>query len=417
MTSNPTQSQEKNGDALNPQSSSDDLSVSPDNQIPPTPATDDSSVEPDTHPAASASSDKSAQADADGSSDKSAQAGADGAVDLKKAPTEADSSASPENAGESQPEDAASAKTDAPKDSRKKVPEKIKLFKTWLQASRAPFFIATIFPLALGFTAAYKDTGEAKVGLFILILLASFLVHLATNLANDYFDYSLGVDTKDSIGGSRVIQEESLSPSHIRRAIAICYVVAFILAIFIVGKNVALWVVVLLAALSSFFYVAPPIKYGHRALGELSVFVNMGLFMTIGTQAALTGSFLRTSGALALPISFMVACILYFQSLPEIETDAKAGKVTLAGILGKDRAFLVYLLWWPVVWLLMIALYLSKLVEWPALLGLLSLPLHVAACRRFKTVKDWLELDKYGHLIRKLYVFNGFTLILGLACN
>jgi 1,4-dihydroxy-2-naphthoate octaprenyltransferase len=172
---------------------------------------------------------------------------------------------------------------------------------------------------------------------------------------------------------------------------------------------------VVVAAFSSFFYVAPPIKYGHRALGELSVFVNMGLIMTMGTQAALTGSFLRETGALALPLSFMVAGVLYFQSVPEIETDALSGKITLAGILGKDGAYLVYLLWWPLIWLLLTALYLARLVEWPALLGLLSLPLHVAACRRFKAAKNFLELDRHGHLIRKLYAINATALIVGLA--
>ncbi|MDR1578248.1 MAG: prenyltransferase [Deltaproteobacteria bacterium] len=293
--------------------------------------------------------------------------------------------------------------------------QRVKFLKAWIQASRAPFFIATIFPLALGFTAAYKYTGEAKIGLFLLILLASFLVHLATNLANDYFDYSLGVDTPDTIGGSRVIQEGQISPKQIKLAILFCYTVSFLLAIVIIGKNVSLWIMVVVAAWSSFFYVAPPIKYGHRALGELSVFINMGLFMTIGTQAALTGSFIREVGALALPISFMVAGILYFQSIPEIETDALAKKTTLAGLLGKEGSYLVYLLWWPLIWLLMITLYLGKLVEWPALLGLLSFPLHVAACRRFKTVNNWLELDRYGHLIRKLYVVNATALVIGLA--
>ncbi|MDR1871962.1 MAG: prenyltransferase [Deltaproteobacteria bacterium] len=289
------------------------------------------------------------------------------------------------------------------------------LFKVWVQASRAPFFIATVFPLALGFTAAYKFTGEAKVGLFILILLASFLVHLATNLANDYFDYSLGVDTKDTLGGSRVIQDGLITLGQLKLAIALCYIVSFILAIIIVKTNVILWVLVAFAALSSFFYVAPPIKYGHRALGELSVFINMGLIMTLGTQMALTGSFIKETVALALPISFMVAGILYFQSIPEIETDPLAAKVTLAVILGKEGSYLVYLLWWPVIWLLLITLYLANLVAWPALLGLLSCPLHVAALHRFKTVQDWTELDRHGHLIRKQYVVNATALIVGLA--
>ncbi|MDR1086179.1 MAG: prenyltransferase [Deltaproteobacteria bacterium] len=287
--------------------------------------------------------------------------------------------------------------------------------KIWLRASRAPFFIATVFPLALGYTAAYKLTGTSSPGLFVIILLASFSVHLATNLANDYFEYTQGVDNQNTIGGTRVLQDGVISPKQIKTALFICYSLSFILGIIIVGKNIALWCLVAIAALSSYFYVAPPVKYGHRALGELSVFINMGLIMTVGTQAAISGYFIRETCALGLIIAFMVAGILYYQSLPEIETDPLSGKITLAVVLGKDRSCLVYLLWWPFIWLLMITVYLARLVEWPVLLGLLSIPLHVAACRRFKTVGNWLELDKHGHLIRKLYAANSLALILGLA--
>ena len=43
----------------------------------------------------------------------------------------------------------------------------------------------------------------------------------------------------------------------------------------------------------------------------------------------------------------MVAGILYYQSLPEIETDLAAGKRTLANILGKAKAELVFKLGGP----------------------------------------------------------------------
>ncbi|MDR1395462.1 MAG: prenyltransferase, partial [Deltaproteobacteria bacterium] len=154
--------------------------------------------------------------------------------------------------------------------------------KIWIRASRAPFFVATVFPLLLGFAAAWKISGQTRIGLFLLILLASFLVHLATNLANDLFEYTQGVDTDETIGGTKVLQEGKITSGQMKTALLICYGAAFLLALAIVGKNAGLWVVVMLAALSSIFYVAPPIKYGHRALGELSVFINMGLFMTMG---------------------------------------------------------------------------------------------------------------------------------------
>jgi 1,4-dihydroxy-2-naphthoate octaprenyltransferase len=301
---------------------------------------------------------------------------------------------------------------------REKFQKGVKAFRTqivnWFQASRPQFFIATIFPLFLGFFAA-KNLGEVSIGTFVLILVASFLVHLAANIANDYFEHLAGVDRTDSLGGSRVIQEGKLTPLEIRNGIIVCYTVSFILALFIVRNNQPLWCLVAFAAFSSLFYVAPPIRYGHRALGELMVFLNMGVIMVVGTFMALTGTFLKGILVLSLPSSFMVANILYYQSLPEMEADKLAGKRTLANLLGKERAALVQLLWWPVVWLLVLILFLMDQVSGIALWGFLGIPLHVIACRRIAATENWEELDKSGYLVRLLYVVVSLFLVLGVA--
>ena len=52
--------------------------------------------------------------------------------------------------------------------------------------------------------------------------------------------------------------------------------------------------------------------------------------MVMGSYAVMANGFSAQSLALALPVGLMVAGILYYQSLPEIETDLAAGKRTLA---------------------------------------------------------------------------------------
>ncbi|MDR2386741.1 MAG: UbiA family prenyltransferase, partial [Deltaproteobacteria bacterium] len=284
----------------------------------------------------------------------------------------------------------------------------------WIKASRPTYYVATLVPLFLGYFAAKYAQGTASLCIFVLILIACFLVHLATNLANDLFEHVGGVDTKDSLGGSRVIQEGQISPEQLKKVIGFCYLAAFVLAIFIVKTNPILWILVIFAALSSFFYVCPPIKYGHRGLGEVFVFLNMGLIMTVGTYMALTGEFELRIISLALPVALGVAGILFFQSLPEIEDDAKVGKRTLAVKLGRERSTLTQSLWWPLIWVLMINLWLSGFVAWPAWLCLLTLPFHLIVQRRLKGTKDWRELDQYGLLVRLMYLLNGLFLILGL---
>ena len=295
------------------------------------------------------------------------------------------------------------------------------IFKAWWQAARPPFYIVTLAPLSLAFAFTVKTGGLYQWGLFALILFGSFVVHAATNIANDLFDHLQGVDDGPNIGGSRVIQQGKISPRALGAALVVLYGLGLVSAWFIVriSQQPFLWALIVFAAASSFFYVAPPIRYGHRALGELFVFINMGLIMTAGTYLALSGSWDGRILALALPVSFMVAGILYYQSLPEIESDLAAGKRTLANVLGKSRAALVYGLWWPLIWLLMINLWLVSLAAWPVFLGLLTLPLHIAAIRKIQAAGDgdWLWLDKHGPLVRKLYLLNSLILIVAVALN
>lgn len=297
---------------------------------------------------------------------------------------------------------------------------KVKL-AAWWQASRPPFYIATLIPLLLGWLSAWKDYGAWQPGLFCLILLCSFFLHLSANLANDLFDHLQGIDSQDSIGGSRAIQEGKIPLKTYVRALLILYAASLAMAFLGVlhtGRQ-AIWPIVIFAILASHFYVAPPIKYGHRALGELFVFLSMGLIMTAGTYYTLTGVWSGSVIALSLPVGLMVAGILYYQSLPEIEADKAVGKHTLANMLGPHKAFLLFRLWWPFVWLLMLALFLKGICAWPVLAGILgAFPFYrktVAILQQEETRGDWLSLDAHGHLVRKMYLICGVALIASVA--
>lgn len=207
----------------------------------------------------------------------------------------------------------------------------------WYQASRPPFFVATLIPLAVGGALAHSD-GSWITTRWLVILAASFFVHLATNLANDYFDYSAGLDSGDSIGGSRVIQQGKITLAQIRCALIGLYGAAFLCGLWIVLVSRVWFLIPLMffSFFSSLCYTAPPARYGYLGLGELFVGVNMGPVMVVGTAAALTGEFSSRALWLSIPIAIMVATILYYQSLPDMDTDRAGGKHTLSVRLG-DR--------------------------------------------------------------------------------
>lgn len=293
------------------------------------------------------------------------------------------------------------------------------VFKAWWQASRPPFYIATLIPLCLAFIASVKDTGQWNWLVFTGAVLISLALHLSTNLANDLFDHLAGTDSQETLGGSRVLQEGTITVKQLKIAVAALNAAAVALGLLGVAVT-GLWgllPIVVFAALSGLFYVAPPVKYGYRALGEAMVFLNMGLVMILGCYYGLTGTFSRELAAISIPVGLMVAGILYYQSLPEIETDKEAGKHTLANVLGPVKAVFLFKLWWPVVWLLMLTLWLTGVVAWPVLLGVaLGVSLHARACMVITRLwSDWVKLDRYGYLVRLMYLSSGLALIFGLV--
>jgi 1,4-dihydroxy-2-naphthoate octaprenyltransferase len=291
--------------------------------------------------------------------------------------------------------------------------------RAWWKALRPPFYIVTLVPLFLGYVLAGKDSGQWNNFIFSGVLLVSLALHLAANLANDLFDYLLGTDNPANIGGSGALVSGKISSRALARALIFLY--AAVLVLTFMGVRLTglrmLWLISLFAALSSFFYVAPPVKYGYRALGELFVFLNMGLLMVTGTYYCLTGEFSSRAVALALPVGFMVAGILYYQSLPEIESDKAAGKKTLAGTLGPERAVFLFILWWPLIWLLFLTLWLAGSCSWQVLAAIpLCLPLHWRVCSLVRRAGgEWLALDAYGKFPRLMYLICGTCLIWAVA--
>ncbi len=292
---------------------------------------------------------------------------------------------------------------------------KAEKIKAWIQASRPPFFVATLIPLTVGAVMAGKQ-GSFHLWPFIFVLLGSFLVHFATNIANDYFDHLQGTDAGDSIGGSRVLQDGKITASELLAAIILLYLLASA-----IGLGLAwlldLWAIVplmVLAAFSSLFYVAPPVRYGYHGLGEVFVGINMGPVMVLGSYWVLLGHTDFAALPVSLPIGLMVALILYYQSLPDIETDERVGKRTLAVRMGKTRALAGLWVFCCTIYASIVLLIVYGRFTAVAWWTLLSFPLLVCLWHKIHLAGSQQDLDRFGGYIRAFYFINGLILIAAL---
>lgn len=211
------------------------------------------------------------------------------------------------------------------------IPETV---RNWFMATRPFSFTASIVPALLG-TALAAYTGSFSLGLFILVVAASLLVHAGTNLINDYFDDKYGADTAESIGNAGFIQRGVISPRAILIFGLILFTIATAMGLVIVAR--VGWPVLLFAVpslLAGYFYTGGPKPLGYVALGEATVFLFMGPVIVVGAYYVQTQRVSWEAIILSIPVGLLVAAIIQANNIRDISDDAQAGKRTLATRIG-----------------------------------------------------------------------------------
>lgn len=147
----------------------------------------------------------------------------------------------------------------------------------------------------------------------------------------------------------------------------------------VVWWKAKLLVVGALAVAAAWTYTGGPWPYGYHALGEVSVFLFFGLVAVLGTAYVQTRAVTGTGLAVAAAMGGFAGAILVANNLRDVASDGRAGKRTLAVVLGVRRTQVVFggLLALPFVTCLSVAG-----THPGALVALGSLPLIVASVRR-----------------------------------
>jgi 1,4-dihydroxy-2-naphthoate octaprenyltransferase len=119
---------------------------------------------------------------------------------------------------------------------------------------------------------------------FVAALLASILIQIGTNLANDYSDARRGTDTPDRLGPVRVTATGLATPSKVLWAAWIAFGLSILLGLYLTW--LAGPVILLVGALSiaaGTLYTGGPKPYGYAGLGEVFVFLFFGLVAVNGS--------------------------------------------------------------------------------------------------------------------------------------
>ncbi len=253
--------------------------------------------------------------------------------------------------------------------------------RAWLLGARPTTLSAAISPVLVG-TGAAAAAGHWRPLIFVATLVASLLIQIGTNLANDYFDYRKGADTAERLGPPRVSQTGLLQPETVRAGALLSFALAALVGVYLAFAGgwwiVAAGVVCILAGAA---YTGGPWPLGYHGLGDLTCFLCFGTVAVLGTYYLQAGTITRTAVLASIPVACLVTLILAVNNLRDIDTDRSTGKRTLAVLIGRRATRLEILSLLTVAYLVPLLAWLAGHTTPWALLPWLTLPLAAGLAR------------------------------------
>jgi 1,4-dihydroxy-2-naphthoate octaprenyltransferase len=215
-------------------------------------------------------------------------------------------------------------------------------YRIWIHASRPRTLTAAAAPVLLG-TGLAIGHGAFRLGPALAALFGALLIQVGTNLANDYYDHLRGGDSEDRVGPVRVTQAGLLAPVAVRNGAFRVLGLALALGVYLVWVGgLPILVIGLASLVCAVAYTGGPFPLAYHGLGDVFVFVFFGLVAVGGTYWVQALAYPPEAFVAGAGMGAMATAILVVNNLRDIETDAGAGKRTLAVRIGRTATIEEY---------------------------------------------------------------------------
>ena len=268
--------------------------------------------------------------------------------------------------------------------------------RIWFNAARPRTLPAAVAPVLVGSAAAFAVAGELpRWGGFIAAIIASILIQIGTNLANDYSDAKRGADSTDRLGPVRVTSAGLVTPKRVLHATWLAFGLAGLIGVYLTwlaGPVILIVGVVSIAA--GALYTGGPRPYGYAGLGEVFVFLFFGLVAVNGAFYVQLETLNWEAFGLSVSVGFLSTAILVVNNIRDIDSDRRAGKNTLAVRIGRQKTRAVY---WACLNLAAVTLLLTILLDSEfggAAAGILAAPFAIRPLRAVQTRTDGPSLNQ-----------------------
>jgi 1,4-dihydroxy-2-naphthoate octaprenyltransferase len=304
--------------------------------------------------------------------------------------------------------------------------------RAWVIAARPQTLPAGASPVVVGAGLAVHAGVFAPVP-WLAALVGALLIQVGTNFANDYYDAVKGADTDDREGFTRVTAGGLIPPRQVKLAMVATYGFAVVVGVYLVAiGGVPVLVVGLSSIAAGVLYTGGPYPYGYRGLGDLFVFVYFGVVAVTGTfyvQAVASGDVglfptwvpagtVSLAAVLAsLPAAGLSTAILVVNNVRDRETDAAAGKRTLAVVLGYRWSRVEFLLLVGMAYVVPLVFAVDPTYGPWALAPLVSLPLAASVSRTVLKRADGDALNPALERVGQTLFAHSLLFAAGLAAS
>jgi len=270
----------------------------------------------------------------------------------------------------------------------------------WIKAARLRTLPLAVACMGMGaFLAAFQ--GFFNLALFVALLSTTVLLQVLSNLANDYGDYIHGADSEHRQGEQRMVQSGLITPSAMKRGIILLAVSSFISGLcllFLAFPDLGwpFWGFIglgLLAIWAAINYTAGSNPYGYVGLGDISVFLFFGLLAVCGSYVLFSASWWWASVLPAMSCGFLSTAVLNLNNIRDIDSDALAGKKSVALRLGKANALVYHALLLALAFGAAVVFTLLHYLHWTQFIFLASAPIFFIHWQKVKKEKESKALD------------------------
>ncbi|MDG5473573.1 1,4-dihydroxy-2-naphthoate polyprenyltransferase [Jeotgalibacillus sp. ET6] len=262
-------------------------------------------------------------------------------------------------------------------------PERDHGFQIWWKLTRPHTLTAAFVPVLLGTVLALEYT-ELNWPLFLAMLLASILIQAATNMINEYYDFTRGLDNEKSVGIGGAIVRNGVKPKTVIRLAFLLFGIALLLGIYICA-NSSWWIgaIGLVCMAAAYFYTGGPLPIAYTPFGELTAGFFMGFVIILISFYIQTSAINSVVMLVSLPVSILVGAILLANNIRDLDGDKENGRKTIAILLGRKNAIYLLAAMFAVAYGSVVVLIFSGIVSPWLFISFLSVPKAIKATTGF----------------------------------